>query len=241
MERFGRVEEDYLSGALRDRPATFLLARGVVGLVAAETNRPDGSPVPLCPPLGVGGVDGAFLRSVFAVGRAPELPTGEDAPPAPERLEAADLLHVVGVAPATTGTAQAHVAPPVVPPAVRGEAAWRAGLDAMSVRLSGMPEFWAVLLEVAPANRDDVVEAFARLRLLGDVDAGDRLDLLHAMGAVRVDDAGRYWLTSRGASCADAWARREESKVPSEGSVPSADGGLAPEEVSQLNDVLLGL
>lgn len=247
FERHGTVDEEYLLAVFRERPATFLVTRGTVGLVAVETGRSEGSPMPLCPPLGIGGVDGAFLRSVFAVGRVPSWDTG--ALPSEERREADVLTYVLGLSVRHGGSGQARL--PVIPPQVRGEAAWRSGLDAASARLGGMGRFWATLVHLAPASGADLAAAFAQAYPLGAVDTADRLDLLGALGAVRVDAAGRFWLTPRGGVCADAWAQYGDAAgLPAAGppaagmddpAPPQDEVRLDGDAAARLNDTLLGL
>jgi RNA polymerase primary sigma factor len=245
----GALGESYVQGLLREAPKVFVpLGDLVYGLSSEELCRSTGDQLAVCPPLISGVVDRAVIRRAFSIG------CGELGPRAPRSVSAGDrhaavgVLYLLGLSEPTDWYSRPAPIPALSPPTVREERAWMAGLEALTSRLSAMDVFWSVLRECCPASEDLLTSRFGQRYPLGLADTPHRLSLLRSMGAVEVDEAGRYWLTSRGGACADQWSNstpaEREVRHPDESTDLPEDqvtDGLTQEDEERLVNTLLGL
>ncbi len=244
----GSVAESYVQALLRDAPKLFVpLGALVYGLPSEELCKAVGDQLSVCPALVTGLVDGTVVRRAFSVGDEVLGSKPPHTASAGERHAAASLLYLLGLAEPTDWYRQPDPAPTIRPPVVREERAWMLGLEALTARLEAMDVFWNVLRTNCPTSEGHLVSKFGRDYPLGLVDAPNRLALLEVMGALECDEAGRYWLTSRGGACADLWSRAPHTN--GEVSSPSTSAGraegpsstqLTREDEERLVNTLLG-
>lgn len=86
-------------------------------------------------------------------------------------------------------------------------------LQAMTERLTAMPEFWWLLQKEQPARPSALGDEFADIHPDGLDDVLHRLRMLAGLGAVQKMKYGRYRLTPIGAKCANMWGKQPELDI----------------------------
>ena len=214
-------------------------------LLVLEADRGDAKALPTCPPWTLEDALGGGLDLFLARGQAAPLRLPEDRARerSMRRHGASVWAYLLGLTTYTCAYAPGSALPSVTPPAMSGDAAWEELLRTLSRRLEGMDVLWAVLRDEAPISAEALGNRAGRRCEWVTRDVGARLDALEALGAVRRDGGGQYWLTKRGLACAESYgegrrcAERPAEAQPDPDRVPT----LPSSDQDSLIDTLLGL